>query len=106
MNPNRPENPKNIKPQKNEDTAPEIQCVSNGKAEEQSHRGQTQDPLLELKDFKEQACSWSSELHLKGDFQVSEDENRQITLEEDDRTAVQVIFLSRVCLFSKGVCIF
>ncbi|XP_052390559.1 nesprin-2 isoform X4 [Carassius gibelio] len=89
MNPNRPENPKNIKPQKNEDTAPEIQCVSNGKAEEQSHRGQTQDPLLELKDFKEQACSWSSELHLKGDFQVSEDENRQITLEEDDRTAVQ-----------------
>ncbi|XP_016380976.1 nesprin-2-like [Sinocyclocheilus rhinocerous] len=96
MNPNRPENPqmvrdpKHIKPRikKTEDTAPEIQCESNGKTEEQSHGGQTQDPLLELKDFKEQACSWASELYLKGDFQVSEDENRQITLEEK-LTAVQ-----------------
>ncbi|XP_016149734.1 nesprin-2-like [Sinocyclocheilus grahami] len=89
MNPNRPENqmvqdPKHIKPliEKTEDTAPEIQSESNGKTEEQSKGGKTKD---ELKDFKEQACSWAGELHLKGDLQVSEDVNRweKLTAVED-----------------------
>lgn len=93
INPSRPENqmvqdPKHIKPliEKTEDAAPEIQSETNGKTEEQS---KTQD---ELKDFKEQACSWASELHLK----VSEDVNRWVTPEEK-LTAVQVIFLPWVC---------
>ncbi len=108
MNPNRSDNqmvqdPKPVKPliEKTEDTAPEIQSESNGKTEKRSKGGKTQD---ELKDFKEQACSWASELHLKGDLQVSEDVNRRVTTEEK-LTAVQVIFLSWVCLFSKGVCL-
>ncbi|XP_077075807.1 nesprin-2a [Siphateles boraxobius] len=86
MNPNRPENqmvqdPKHIKPQikKTEYTVPELQSES-----------RAQDALLELKDFKEQACSWAGELYLKGEFQISEDENRQVTLEER-LTAVQAI---------------
>ncbi|KAK2883496.1 hypothetical protein Q8A67_017133 [Cirrhinus molitorella] len=90
MNPNRLENqmvkgPKHAKPliKKTEDIVPEIKSELHGKTEEQS-----QNPLLELKDFKEQACSSATELHLKGDFQVSDDLNRQVTLEEK-LTAVQ-----------------
>ncbi|KAK7133211.1 hypothetical protein R3I94_015172 [Phoxinus phoxinus] len=99
MNPNRPGNqmvqdPKHIKPKikKTEYTAPELQSESNGKAEEQNHGGKAQFEVevLELKDFKKQACSLASELYLKGEFQVSEDENRKVTLEERD-TAVQAI---------------
>ncbi|KAL0164387.1 hypothetical protein M9458_040140, partial [Cirrhinus mrigala] len=92
MNPSRPEipqvvrDPKHVKPRirKTEDTAPEMQCELGEK---------TQDALFELKDFKEQACSSATELHLQGDFQVSEDVNRRVTFEEK-LTAVQVIFLS------------
>lgn len=107
MNTNRPENqmvqdPKHIKPQikKTEYTVLELQSKSKGKTEEQSHGQKTLDALLEVKDFKKQACSWAGELHLKGDFQVSEDGKRLVTLEER-LTAVQVISLSFVCLFSK-----
>ncbi len=106
MNPNRSDNrmvqdPEHVKPliEKTEDTVPEIQSKSNGKIEEQPKGGKTQD---ELKDFKEQAYGWASELHLKGDLQVSEDVNRRVTTEEK-LIAVQVIFLSWVCLFLKGV---
>lgn len=106
MNPHRPENqmvqdPKHIKPQirKTEYTAPALQSESNGKTEEQKHGGKAQYEVevLELKDFKEQACSWASELDLKGEFPVSEDDNRKVTLEER-LTAVQVICLP-FCLF-------
>ncbi|KAG1964264.1 nesprin-2 [Pimephales promelas] len=100
MNPNRPENqmaqdPKHIKPQikKTEYTAPELQSESNGKTEEEKHEGKGQDAHLELKD-KEQACSWASELYLKGEFQISEDENRQVTLEER-LAAVQAVEVER-----------
>ncbi|XP_050993997.1 nesprin-2 isoform X3 [Labeo rohita] len=87
MNPNRPEipqmirDPKHVKPQirKTEDAAPEIQSELGEK---------TQDALLELKDFKEQACS--SALHQQGDFQVSEDVNRAVTLEESLREVQDV----------------
>ncbi|KAF4099427.1 hypothetical protein G5714_019553 [Onychostoma macrolepis] len=92
MNPNRSDDqmvqdPKHIKPliEKSEDTVPEIQSESNGKTEEQSLGGKTQD---ELKDSEEQASSWASELHLKGDLQVSEDVNRRVTPQEK-LTAVQ-----------------
>lgn len=111
MNPDRPENqmvqdPKHIKPQikKTEYNAPELKSESNSKTEEQKHGGKAQYEVevLELKDFKEQACSWASELCLKGEFHISEDENKQVKLEER-LTAVQVIFLSFVCLFSKGL---
>ncbi|XP_067239730.1 nesprin-2-like isoform X4 [Chanodichthys erythropterus] len=97
MNPNMPENQmvqdrKHIKPQikKTEYTVLELQSKSKGKTEELSHGRKTFDTLLEVKDIKEQACSWASELHLKGDFQVSEDGNRLVTLEER-LTSVQVV---------------
>lgn len=91
VNPSRPEipqmvqDPKHVKPRirKTEDAVPAIQSELGEK---------TQDTLLELKDFKEQACSSATELHQQGDFQVSEDVNRGVTLEEN-LTEVQVIFL-------------
>jgi len=104
MNPKMAQDPKHIKPQikKTEYTAPELQSESNGKTEEEKHKGKGQDAHLELKD-KEQACSWASELYLKGEFQISEDENRQVTLEER-LAAVQVIFLSFVCFIGNIFC--
>ncbi|XDV42021.1 hypothetical protein PO909_010774 [Leuciscus waleckii] len=99
MNHDRPENqmvqdPKHIKPQikKTEYNAPEFKSESNGKTEEQKHGGKAQYEVevLEFKDFKEQACSWASELYLKGEFQISEDENKQVKLEER-LTAVQAV---------------
>lgn len=93
--------PKHIKPKikKTEYVLPELQSETKDKTEEQSHGQKTLDALLEVKDYKEQACCWASELQLKGDFQVPEDENRLVTLEERI-TAVQVISLSSSFLFS------
>ncbi|XP_051500897.1 nesprin-2-like [Myxocyprinus asiaticus] len=110
MNPNNPKNPQMVQDPKHiklwinktqdhqpKDTrlaatlCPQTQSQSNGEKAEHSHRDEIQDALLaDFRDFKQQAFTWASELHLKGNLKVSVDNNSQATLEER-LEAIQVV---------------